>query len=409
MQKRLKVLFLANRIPYPPFRGDKLKIFNLSSRLREENDLVLITFVQNKKEFEFREELEKIFKEVHLIYLPKWKSWLNCFIALFKFGSKALPFQVAYFYDKAMKTKVKNYIEKRDLDVVHVQHMRMAQYLSEDESVPRILDLPDAYSLYWERRKTVDRPIYNRLFDAIESKRVIRYESVTTQFDLNLACSVEDKGHLEKIHPKAKFGLLRNGVNLEMFKYQGHDYSRARTLLFTGNMDYAPNVDAVTHFVQNIFPKILESFPSTRLVIAGQRPVKVVRELAAENIEITGFVPDLSEMYSAADILIAPLRFGAGTQNKVLEALAMGLPCICTHIGFEGLEIESGHGAFLAKDDEDFAEITKKLLDSAEMRESCGQKGLEIARKRFSWDIVAQDLQKYLRETANSRTGSTSN
>lgn len=401
MEKRLKVLFLANRIPYPPFRGDKLKIYNLASRLMKDHDLVLITFVQDKKEFEYREELEKIFQEVHLIYLPKWKSWLNCLVQLFNFTSSAPPFQVAYFWSGKMKKKLESFLNTSPIDIAHVQHMRMAQYMADRSDIARILDLPDAYSLYWERRKKVERPWYNRLFDSLESKRVIRYESVTSKFSLNLACSIEDRAHLEKTHPGVQFGLLRNGVNLETFNFRGHDYSRAKTLLFTGNMDYAPNVDAVIHFVENMFPQIVSKYPNIQLIIAGQRPIKPVRELASSNIQITGFVPDLSEMYDQADILIAPLRFGAGTQNKVLEALAMGLPCICTHIGFEGLEIKSGEGAYLAKNDEQFIDHVMTLLESKELRETCGQRGLEIARTRFSWDIIAKDLEQFLLNQAS--------
>lgn len=394
MEKRLRVLFFANRIPYPPYRGDKLKIYNLASRLKDRHELHLITFAQTRAEFDYRGELEKIFDSVTLLYLPKWRSIWNCILALNPLG-KRVPFQVAYFRHPKMNGLLDSFLSENPIDVIHVQHMRMAQYMVDRTQYPRILDLPDAFSLYWERRKKVKRPLINRIFDAVESRRVLRYEKVASQFDLNLACSIEDIGHLRKTHPGPDFELLRNGVNLDTFRFEGHDYKRTGTLLFTGNMDYAPNVDAVGHFVKNMLPRIREKC-DVRLVIAGQRPVQSVLDLASEYVEVTGFVEDLSKMYSDADVVIAPLRFGAGTQNKVLESLAMGVPVVCTNIGFEGLEVQSGEGVFLGKTDEEFIQHCVALLESADLRETTGSKGLQVARERFSWDVVSTQLEEYL-------------
>lgn len=387
----LKALFLANRIPYPPFRGDKLKIYNLCRRLCKEHELYLIAFVESKDELKYKRELDPFFKEVHLVYQPKWKSYLNSALNLLG----RMPFQLAYFKSKQMAETLAHFLKNHSIDVIHTQHLRMSQYTDDLKEYPRILDLPDAYSLYWQRRKEVDRPWWNRVFDALESKRVIEAEKVVFDYDLNLVCSVEDRDHLKSLHQGANVALLRNGVDLETFHFNGHDYSRNKTLLFTGNMDYAPNVDAVVYFVENLWPQLAAEFPSLRLVIAGQRPIKQVLDLASDNIEVTGFVQDISEMYSQADIVIAPLRFGAGTQNKVLEALAMGVPVVCTDIGFKGLEIESGEGVFHASSDTEFVEHVSKLIQSEALREKTGQKGLELAKTKFSWDGITKDLVKH--------------
>ncbi len=392
----LNILFLANRFPYPPFRGDKLKIYNLTKRLAAKHDLYLVTFYESRDELNYLKDIQPFFKEIELVYLPKWKSILNGIPALFSYT----PLQVAYFKSSKMKRMVKLAMDRYDIDVVHTQHLRMSQY-TKHLNMPKILDLPDAFSLYFKRRNETDRPLINRLIDSIEIGRLTKAEKVITAYNKTLVCSVEDKKYLEKLHKTENIDILLNGVDLATFDVEeGHDYSHNHTLLFTGNMDYAPNVDAVQYFVKEMWPTISEVNPKTKFIIAGQRPVDAVQKLASDRIEVTGFIPDLKDMYADASVVIAPLRFGAGTQNKVLEAMAMGVPTVCTHIGFEGLQIQSGQGVIMAKEKSQFIQEVNMLLSDTAKRQSVGEQGLEIAQTRFSWDKIALQLEKYLQEIA---------
>ncbi len=145
----LNILFLANRIPYPPYRGDKLKIFNLARRMAERHNLYLITFVEDESDYAYEGELKKIFKEVHLVSLPKWQSVFNCALGIFS----SVPFQVLYFRSGAMQRALGTFLARHpDIDIIHTQHLRMSQYTAHMQHIPRILDLPDAFSLYWQRR-----------------------------------------------------------------------------------------------------------------------------------------------------------------------------------------------------------------------------------------------------------------
>ena len=390
----MKILFLANRVPYPPYRGDKLKIFNLAKRLTGRHELHLLTFAQTKEDLTYKAELEKIFKVVHFVYLPEWKSTINCLAAVW--DSK--PLQVLYFKSGEMQRQLDSLLASNKYDAVHVQHLRMSPYLAERTDIPRILDLPDAFSLYWERRKTVKRGILRTMFENVEQKRVLQYESVLKQYNKALVCSAEDLAYLEKIHGAHNLGLLPNGVDLQTFAPGGHDYSHNQTILFTGNMDYEPNIDAVVYFTHTILPMIRAKCPGVQFVIAGQRPVPMVTELANDHIQVTGFVKDLAATYNKASIVVAPLRFGAGTQNKVLEAMAMGIPVVCSNIGFGGLGIESGQGAIMRTDPNEFAESVVELLLSAEKRQTVGQAGIEVIKTKFDWNIIAKMMEGYFME-----------
>lgn len=390
----MKILFIANRFPYPPFRGDKLKIYNLTKRLSSRHELHLITFTEQKSDLQYLPELEKIFTKIEIIHLPKMQSVLN--VGLGMLGS--LPLQVNYFKSGAFKTRLKQLLDSNTYDAIHVQHLRMAQFAIPYKNLYRILDLPDAFSLYWQRRKSVKRNVFTRLLDNIESKRVLKYEKyILDAFNLNLVCSNEDLQFLVDKHKIENIRLLSNGVDTDKFKPMNHDYSHQETLLFTGNMDYDPNVDAVIYFAEDVFPIIKKQFPNVKFVIAGQRPIDKVKALDnGKDIQVTGFIPELSEMYNSASVVVAPLRFGAGTQNKVLEAMAMGIPVVCSNIGFEGLGISDGEGAFMRTNANDFAHQVIELLNSESLRRSTGEKGVSVIRNNFSWDIISNTLDNYL-------------
>ncbi len=394
----MKILFAANRFPYPPFRGDKLKIYNLAKRLCKNHELHLLTFLEERSDLDHLPALDGIFKHIHLVTHPKLKSYVNVLKGLLG----KTPLQVSYFASSKMSRKVDTLLAQEQYDAVHVQHLRMAQYFAKHKEVPRILDLPDAYSLYWKRRIDATTGIKQR-FNTMEFKRVKAYEPILNQFNKTLVCSREDKSWLETQQHIHNVDILPNGVDTSTYFSTEHNYANNKTILFTGNMDYAPNVDAVQYFAKEIFPLILEQHPNVQFVIAGQRPVDAVKALASSKIIITGFVKDLKEWYQEAAIVVAPLRFGAGTQNKVLEAMAMAVPVVSMNIGFQGLNIDSGEGVILAMDALPFANACNQLLSNQGLRKEVGEAGKQVILSQFDWDVVAQKLEAYLADVAKNK------
>ena len=397
----MKILLVANRVPFPPFRGDKLKIFNLASELCEQHELHLITIAENQEDLEsigiLKNPIEnthgkkvKLFKSITVEYQPKWKSATKAVLGFFSHR----PLQVAFFRSSKFQKSLNQLLQKEDFDVIHVQHIRMAQYFEGRQCSNVILDLPDAFSLYWKRRLEKSKSIFSKLFTRLEFQRLFEYElEMVPKFKKVLVCSREDQAYL-KANTGFSVELLQNGVNTNVFKPRIGQFIPLR-VLFTGNMDYAPNIDAVSYFVEEIWPKVLTKVPNAKFVIAGQRPVAKVLSLKSENIDITGFIPNLADEYAKAHVVVSPLRIGAGTQNKVLEALSMDIPVVSTNVGYAGLELDKGEGIALSENSDEFAQNVVDILTNIEYRNQLGSEGGKKIRSRFSWHGIALQLQAY--------------
>jgi len=388
----VKILFVANRMPYPPYRGDKLKIYNLATELSANHELHLITIAENQEDLDSISALQKpLFTSIQYVYRPKWRSALSAALGLF---SKR-PIQVSYFRSKAYAQKLKQLLNDHDFDAIHVQHLRMAQYFEEGAPSNAILDLPDAFSLYWKRRELAAKNPLDKAFRSLEFSRLAQYEKwMLPKFPQSLVCSAEDRDYLINAGI-TNVDVLPNGVNLKSFSPQGSDAIIKNRILFTGNMDYAPNVDAVQYFVNDIFPLILEKHPDSRFVIAGQRPVKAVLDLVSDRIEVTGFIENLASEYAKANVVVSPLRIGAGTQNKVLEALAMNQAVVCSKVGFLGLGLKSGEGILMGDTAQEFATHVVSILQSDDLRKNLGETGGLHVRKTFAWSGISKQLLTY--------------
>lgn len=388
----VKILFVANRMPYPPYRGDKLKIYNLATELSANHELHLITIAENQEDLDSISALQKpLFTSIQYVYRPKWRSALSAALGLF---SKR-PIQVSYFRSKAFAQKLKQLLDDHDFDAIHVQHLRMAQYFEEGAPSNAILDLPDAFSLYWKRRELAAKNPLDKAFRSLEFSRLEQYEKwMLPKFPQSLVCSAEDRDYLINAGI-TNVDVLPNGVNLKSFSPQGSDAIIKNRILFTGNMDYAPNVDAVQYFVNDIFPLILEKHPDSRFVIAGQRPVKAVLDLVSDRIEVTGFIENLASEYAKANVVVSPLRIGAGTQNKVLEALAMNQAVVCSKVGFLGLGLKSGEGILMGDTAQEFATHVVSILQSDDLRKNLGETGGLHVRKTFAWSGISKQLLTY--------------
>jgi sugar transferase (PEP-CTERM/EpsH1 system associated) len=390
----MNILFLTSRFPYPPHRGDKLKIYNLLKRLSRKHTITLLSFVSGRRDLSYVGEIEKLGVRVETVVLPKWRSLMNSLLALP--GSE--PLQVRYYTSRRMRARLRALLEERRYDLVHIHLIRMAQYGRSGEPPVRILDLTDAGSLYLERfYRTTRNPVKKYLL-GIELGRLRRYESVIGEFSASLVCSAVDREVLADRADGATIAVLPNGIDLSYFTPDPARRYDPRRIIYTGNLSYFPNSDGVIFFVREVFPLIRKVNPGVTLYIVGKDPPGSVRGLASTDIVVTGFVEDIRGEYLRSSLAVAPIRFGAGTLNKVLEPMALGIPVVATSVGAEGLSLEPGRHLLVADTAPEFASCVNRLLADERLRSELAENAMRVVRARYDWDMVTDSLDEIYRE-----------
>lgn len=391
----MKILLLTPRVPYPPYRGDKLKIFNLIKRLARRHEIHLICFAQTRQDLENLQHLRTYCRHIDHVKLPVWLSLFKCFVGLFT----QIPLQVQYFKSRRMQNLIDQTCRQHHFDVIHTHLIRMAQYTAAQSRPVRVLDLTDAVSLYLQRFGLREKNPLVKLLVKIELRRMMRYERFLERFNACFVCSEPDREQLRKTAPEAVIKIIPNGVDLSYFSSNGRlfDYDPDR-IIFTGNLSYYPNIDGILHFANDIFPLIKKERPSAKLYVVGQSPPAKVRALASPDVIVTGFVEDIKQYYLSSAVAVSPIRFGAGTLNKIIEPLALGVPVVATSVGVEGLEVIPGEDILVADQPPAFARHVVRVMQDPALRQKLCERGMAVIRKQYDWDAIVARLEEIYRE-----------
>jgi glycosyltransferase involved in cell wall biosynthesis len=226
----------------------------------------------------------------------------------------------------------------------------------------------------------------------MEYRRLLRYEhDVFDQFDNKVIISIPDRDLIP--HPdREKIVIARNGVDTTFFKPT--DREKEFDLVFTGNMGYAPNINAAEFLAHKILPLLRSRKPAIRILIAGASPNIRVSVLKSEQIEVSGWVPDMRECYATAKIFIAPMQIGTGLQNKLLEAMAMQIPCITSPLANQALQAKENEEILIAETPEDYARHILFLLDNPDKAHQIAMAGYNYILKNFSWEAETDKIER---------------
>ncbi len=394
-----ELLFLSHRIPYPPNKGDKIRSFHLLRRLARSFVVHVGTFVDDEDDWQYVDALKAQCNggEVLVCPLRKRPATARSLIGLVTGEALSLP----YYRDAALRRWVDDLLARRPVRRGVVFSSPMAQYL-ERHDILRVADIVDVDSDKWTqyaaKARWPARWIYAR-----EGRRLLAYERhVAGTFDASYFVSPAEATLFHRLAPESldRVSHFGNGVDTLYFSPEvAHPDPFAEgeeAIVFTGAMDYWPNVDAVTWFAQEALPAIRRHRPKANFYVVGSRPAPAVQALAAiDGVRVTGTVPDVRPYLAFAGAVVAPLRIARGVQNKVLEAMAMGRPTVVTPQALEGIDAQPGRDLVLAPEDgPGFAATVVGLLDSDDGR--IGRAARERVVARYGWDANLDPVAKVL-------------
>jgi polysaccharide biosynthesis protein PslH len=384
----MEILFITPRLPYPPFQGDRLKIYHLLRILSRNHRICLLSLVEDRREQELAKNLQGFCQEVRTVIHSKPCIYKNLIGNIFSHK----PFQVAYFNSVEFAEILQDLIKTNSFDVIHTHLIRLAPY-TVDLPIPRVLDLTDAISNYLSTRLESSKNPISKATISLELNRMIEYEKIIEKFDVVSICAEPDRQTLLKNAPNAKIEILQNGIDLAYFHPLSSNIVEENSIIFTGNMTYAPNEDGIIYFCEQILPLIVCQIPNVKLYIVGKSPSPKVRRLASDRIIVTGLVMDLREYYARAQVAVCPIRFGAGTLNKVIEPMAMGIPVVSTSISCAGMNSVDGENILFGDTPEDFADATIRLLTIPSLREKIAIGGKNLVLQSHDWEQIVAKLE----------------
>jgi sugar transferase (PEP-CTERM/EpsH1 system associated) len=293
---------------------------------------------------------------------------------------------VAALNEARLHTAIKQEFDELRPDLIIIYSCNVAQFAEHFANVPRIMQFGDLDSLKW--RQYADRSrIPLKWIYALEERRLLAYERhIANTFSAALVHTDLERRDFERLIPGVRVALVGNGVDLEYFRSAGAA-KRPASMVFTGVMNYRPNVDAVTWFCKDILPLIQAEIPQANITICGSDPAPAVRRLATlPGVKVTGRVPDTRLYLDEAEVFVAPLRMARGVQNKLLEALAMGLPCVASTAAWRGTVIPQGDGLFSADSPREFAKHVIRLLCDSDHRGEMARLARAAAEAHYRWE-----------------------
>ncbi len=390
----MKLLVVLSRMPYPLEKGDKLRAYHLVKRLAEQHEVYLFCLSDQRTDPAHREHLRSFCKHLEVVHIPFWRILLRLASAPFS----RLPFQVSYFHHPHAQRAIDKAITDFRPDHVLCQLVRTTEYVRRQYGLRKTLDYMDTLSKGMERR-TGNALLPVRFLLKMETRRLIGYENrMFYLFDKRVIISTQDRDLL--YHPdRDQVTVVPNGVDTDYFRPRQTE--QKYDLLFTGNMNYPPNIDSAHYLVHRVLPLVHAVRPGTTLLIAGVDPGQRVRKLAAHCPEVTvsGWMKDIRDSYASARIFVAPMQIGTGQQNKLLEAMAMEMPCVTSDLANNAIGAQPGEAILIGHEPAEYARHILHLLDHADERHRIARNGLHFVRQTFDWDRSAEQLEQLMAGT----------
>jgi sugar transferase (PEP-CTERM/EpsH1 system associated) len=379
----MKILFVCHRLPYPPSRGGKIRPFNVVRHLAASgHEITVASLARSAEELRAGEGLRDYCRKVVAVALPALTTSLRTAASIV--GSS--PASMKYFYSPALARDIRAELATGRYDFVMVHCSSVADYVAGAREMPKLLDFGDMDSQKWldyaRWRRQPAASIY-----WLEGAKLARAEKrLAGHFDL---CTCTTRNELETLRGLAagvETGWFPNGVDSKFFDVGTARYEPS-TICFVGRMDYYPNQQAVLQFCEQVLPALRADFPALKFQIVGAEPPAAIRRLGAlPGVTVTGSVPDVRSYVQSSALTVAPLAIARGTQNKILESMAMGVPVVSSVEASKGVDARPGVDLAVAATPNEFKEAIKRILADPAERTRLALAGRSRVLEKHSWD-----------------------
>jgi polysaccharide biosynthesis protein PslH len=393
-----KILYLVHRMPYPPNKGDKVRSYHLLRHLAEQHEVYLGTFIDDPDDERHLDTLRQWCADVHAVRLHPLRARIASLAGLL--GPDALTLR--YYRDASLHRWVDKTLARESIGTAVVFSSSMAQYAEGRQGLQMLVDFVDVDSAKWTEYASQHRWPLSWLYRR-EGQALLAYERrIARGAARSFFVTEQEVALFRSLAPESEpvVEALCNGVDADFFS---PDPSRPspfaegeRAVVFTGAMDYWPNVDAVRWFAQDMLPELRRRWPSLRFHIVGRSPTPAVRDLASASVNVTGTVPDVRPYLQHADVVVAPLRLARGIQNKVLEAMAMARPVVTAPSCAKAIEAAQGEEFLVAETGPQYVDAVSRLLADPAHARRIGQAGRQRVLAGYSWTAHLGAFGRYI-------------
>lgn len=383
----MKICMLVSRVPWPLEKGDKLRAYHQVKQLSKRHEVHLLCLSDSIVDERALTHLRSITPHVHVYRLVRWKIWLRMLLALFS----RKPFQVHYFFDSAISRQLVRTIETIKPDVIYCQLIRCSEYVKHLHHYIKAIDYMDALSA-GQQRRAQRAPWYLKPFVKEECRRLMAYEHlIFDYFEYHSIISEQDQKLIYHAQSN-RIQIVPNGIDSVFFQ-NSHSTNPTYDVVFTGNMSYPPNVEGAQRLVNEVLPLVRKTHPTLKVLLAGANPSGEVVSLQSDSVHVSGWMDDIRDAYKSARILVAPMVSGSGMQNKLLEAMCMGLPCVTTPLAAAPLSVKHREQCLIGDTNEALAECISELLENRAEADRIGREARRYVESNFNWESTVALLE----------------
>lgn len=393
----MRILWVKAGKLLPVDTGGKIRSYNILRQLARNHDVTLLSYYGGAQDSVYEAELRRELPGAHAVCTRALDggSFAQSLAYLRRLFQSA-PFAVSKFTHPDVQRTVASWLEENRFDVAVCDFLSASLNFPDRLVTPTILFQHNVESALWQRIAATESNPLTSFAYRIETGKMTRYERrALGKFHHVIAVSEHDRQQMLAMARGSAISVVPTGVDTAKYPVAPAASAMPPRIVFTGSMDWEPNIDAVVYFCQDVFPKIRSQFPSAIFQIVGRNPYSRVKQLSSDSVQVTGTVPSVAEYLRDATVVVVPLRIGGGTRLKIFEAMAMGKAVVSTSIGAEGLDVQNGRDLVLADDAATLADAIILLLRDSALRRRYEQAAATLAAQ-YDWANIAQRFLEVL-------------